>query len=137
MIHTDVHPGGREYRPHSEASHIQYTSKQVDIFTCSTHVLLISWSSISYKKTTRITKLSLLQYRLIISLDLIVELRSVSYLGFLAKFVNKEINMNIIQLIVSGVVTIGILMLTLPIDISDVPSRSTLVLVTNFNLIIF
>ena len=74
---------------------------------------------------------------MIISLDLIVELRSVSYLGFLAKFVNKEINMNIIQLIVSGVVTIGILMLTLPIDISDVPSRSTLVLVTNFNLIIF
>lgn len=60
-----------------------------------------------------------------------------SYLGFLAKFVNEEINMNIIQLIVSGVVTIGILMLTLPIDISDVPSRSTLVLVTNFNLIIF
>lgn len=60
-----------------------------------------------------------------------------SYLGFLAKLVNKEINMNIIQLIVSGVVTIGILMLTLPIDISDVPSRSTLVLVTNFNLIIF
>ena len=74
---------------------------------------------------------------MIISLDLIVELRSVSYLGFLAKFVNKEINMNIIQLIVSGVVTIGILMLTLPIGISDVPSRSTLVLVTNFNLIIF
>ena len=74
---------------------------------------------------------------MIISLDLIVELRSVSYLGFLARFVNKEINMNIIQLIVSGVVTIGILMLTLPIDISDVPSRSTLVLVTNFNLIIF
>lgn len=60
-----------------------------------------------------------------------------SYLGFLAKLVNKEINMNIIQLIVSGVVTIGILMLTLPIDISDVPSRSTLVLVTNFNLIMF
>ena len=60
-----------------------------------------------------------------------------SYLGFLAKLVNKEINMNIIQLIVSGVVTIGILMLTLPIDISDVPSRSTLVLVTNFSLIIF
>lgn len=74
---------------------------------------------------------------MIISLDLTVELRSVSYLGFLVKFVNKEINMNIIQLIVSGVVTIGILMLTLPIDISDVPSRSTLVLVTNFNLIIF
>lgn len=74
---------------------------------------------------------------MIISLDLILELRSVSYLGFLAKLVNKEINMNIIQLIVSGVVTIGILMLTLPIDISDVPSRSTLVLVTNFNLIIF
>lgn len=60
-----------------------------------------------------------------------------SYLGFLTKFVDKEINMYIIQLIVSGIVTIAILVLTLPIDISDVPSRSTLVPVTNFNFIIF
>lgn len=72
------------------------------LYSCTTHIMifyfflifLLSWSSTSYKKTTRITKLSILQYRLIISLDLILELPSVSYLGFLAKLVNKEINMN-------------------------------------------
>lgn len=38
MIHRDVHPGGREYRPHSEASHIP-ANKSISL-----HALLMYYS---------------------------------------------------------------------------------------------
>lgn len=38
MIRRDVHPGGREYRPHSEASHIP-ANKSISL-----HALLMYYS---------------------------------------------------------------------------------------------